>query len=53
MTYVMSDIHGMYDKYAKILRKIDFKESDILYVIGDVVDRGEAPMKVLFDMMSL
>ena len=52
MTYVMSDIHGMYDKYAKILRKIDFKESDILYVIGDVVDRGEAPMKVLFDMMS-
>ncbi len=52
MTYVMSDIHGMYDKYAEILRKIDFKESDALYVIGDVVDRGEAPMKVLLDMMS-
>lgn len=52
MTYVMSDIHGMYDKYAEILRKIDFKESDELYVIGDVVDRGAAPMKVLLDMMS-
>lgn len=52
MTYVISDIHGMYDKYAEILRQIDFKESDILYVIGDVVDRGEAPMKVLLDMMS-
>lgn len=52
MTYVISDIHGMYDKYEEILRKIDFKESDVLYVIGDVVDRGEAPMKVLLDMMS-
>lgn len=28
MTYVISDIHGMYDKYAEILRQIDFKESD-------------------------
>lgn len=30
MTYVISDIHGMYDKYEEILRKIDFKESDVL-----------------------
>ena len=50
MTYVMSDIHGQYEKYAAMLEKIDFSEDDTLYVLGDVVDRGEAPMRVLYDM---
>ncbi len=52
MTYVMSDIHGMYDKYIAMLDKIVFSDDDILYVLGDVVDRGEKPVDVLLDMMS-
>ena len=52
MTYVMSDIHGEYDKYIAMLGKINLKDSDTLYILGDVVDRGERPVDVLLDMMS-
>lgn len=52
MTYVMSDIHGEYDKYIKMLNKIDFGDDDELFVLGDIVDRGSEPIKVLQDMMK-
>ena len=52
MTYVMSDLHGAFNKYIAMLEKIDFGAEDELYVIGDVVDRGEQPMEILFDMMN-
>ncbi len=50
MTYVMSDIHGEYEKYMAMLEAIKFSEKDELYVLGDVVDRGPEPVKVLQDM---
>ena len=40
MTYVMSDIHGCYDKYQSMLAAIHFAADDTLYVLGDVLDRG-------------
>jgi serine/threonine protein phosphatase 1 len=49
-TYVMSDIHGMYDDYRKLLEIIDFSDKDLLYVNGDVIDRGEDGIKVLRHM---
>lgn len=51
MIYVMSDIHGEYKKYLAMLEKINFCDDDILYIIGDVVDRGSQPMEILQDMM--
>lgn len=51
MYYVMSDIHGCYKEYRKVLEMIHFSEEDTLYVLGDVVDRGPEPIKVLQDMM--
>lgn len=51
MIYVISDIHGCYEQYKKLLEKIHFSDKDELYVLGDVVDRGPEPMKVLWDMM--
>ena len=50
MTYVMSDLHGRYDLYVKMLELIGFSEEDELYVLGDVVDRGPNPIKILEDM---
>lgn len=50
-TYCVSDIHGDYDKYRKLLRRISFSDRDTLYVLGDAVDRGPRPMDVLLDMM--
>ena len=50
MTYVMSDLHGCYDQYSQMLKKISFSDNDTLYVLGDVVDYGEKPIEILRDM---
>ncbi len=50
MTYLMSDIHGQYEKYRTMLEKIRFSNRDDLYILGDVTDRGPEPMKLLRDM---
>ena len=49
--YCMADIHGNYAAYQNILEQINFKDTDILYVLGDVIDRGQNSMDILFDMM--
>lgn len=51
-TYVMSDIHGNYEAYIHMLEKIDFKESDMLYILGDILDRGPHPIKIILDLMK-
>ncbi|MBQ7319086.1 MAG: metallophosphoesterase [Clostridia bacterium] len=50
MTYVMSDLHGQYEKYRKMLELIRFSDEDELYVLGDVLDRGPHPIRLLRDM---
>ena len=50
MIYVMSDIHGCYDKYIAMIEKISLGEKDILYILGDVLDRGPKGLKVLLDI---
>lgn len=40
MHYVVSDIHGYYDRYLKLLEVINFTDDDTLYILGDIVDRG-------------
>lgn len=51
MIYAMADIHGQYDKYIAMLEKINFSDNDILFVLGDVIDRGSQGMAILKDMM--
>ncbi len=51
MRYIISDIHGCYEPYQKLLEKINFSEEDELYILGDVVDRGPEPIRILQDMM--
>lgn len=31
MHYVISDLHGEYEKYKKMLSLINFKDEDVLY----------------------
>ena len=52
-TYVISDIHGEYGKFMELLDIIHFSYEDILYVLGDVVDRGKNPVKTLLKMMEM
>ena len=51
MRYIMSDIHGCYEPYQALLDKIHFSDQDELYVLGDAMDRGPEPMKVIQDLM--
>lgn len=46
-TYVISDIHGEYQRLMKLLEKIDFNDSDTLYLLGDMIDRGKQGLKIL------
>lgn len=50
MIYAMSDIHGCFDQYQAMLSEIQFKSTDTLYVLGDVIDRGPDGIKILQDM---
>ena len=52
-TYVISDIHGEYDKFIKLLDIIGLKDTDTLYILGDVVDRGPHPVKTLLKLMEM
>ncbi|MBQ6888536.1 MAG: metallophosphoesterase [Lachnospiraceae bacterium] len=50
MKYIMSDIHGNWDKYKSILQLIEFSEEDEIYIIGDVIDRGAHGIEILMDI---
>lgn len=52
-TYVISDIHGEYEKFEKLLQTIDFKDDDTLYILGDILDRGPHPIKTLMKIMEM
>ena len=52
MNYVISDLHGCYDKYKVLLEKINFSENDNLYFLGDALDRGPNGFKILLDMAN-
>jgi predicted phosphodiesterase len=43
----MSDIHGCFNTYQKMLQQIQFRESDELYILGDVIDRGAYGIEML------
>ena len=53
MVYCISDIHGYYDLFCRLLDKIGFCGGDKLYVLGDIVDKGRDSVrlaKLLFSM---
>lgn len=51
--YVISDIHGEYDKFVELLDRIRLKETDTLYILGDVLDRGPRPISVMQKLMEM
>ena len=36
MIYAVSDLHGCYDKYQKLLETLNLGENDTLFVLGNV-----------------
>lgn len=50
--YVISDIHGEFDLFIKMLKKINFSRNDRLIILGDVLDRGSQPIKIIEYVME-
>ena len=51
-TFVISDIHGHYDTFIKLLDLIEFKPDDLLYIDGDVIDRGKDGIRLIKYIMQ-
>ena len=48
MIYVTSDLHGISPaRFRQLLAKADFSEDDYLFVLGDVIDRGDHGIDLL------
>lgn len=48
MVYVTADLHGCpLTTLQQLLKQADFKESDFLFVLGDVIDRREHGAELL------
>lgn len=48
MIYVTSDLHGIAPKTMELLlRRAGFRDDDFLFVLGDVIDRGEHGIDLL------
>lgn len=52
MRYVISDIHGNKTAWENIKKKINLQFDDTLYILGDVVDRGEYGIEILQEIMN-
>lgn len=51
--YVMSDLHGDLARFRAMLERIGFCETDTLYIIGDLFDRGPEPVALLEEVMAM
>ena len=47
MTYIISDIHGEYELFMRLLDKIKFSSGDKIYVLGDMIDKGTQSARLL------
>ncbi len=53
MTYILSDIHGEYELFCRLLEKVNFSDGDILISCGDMIEKGKHSVrltKLLFSM---
>ncbi len=50
---VTSDIHGTLSYLKKVLEKADFCNSDILFIVGDIIEKGPENLETLHYVMEL
>jgi len=53
ITYAVSDLHGCYSDFIKLMDKICFSSSDELYILGDTVDIGPEPIRLIKCIMGM
>ena len=53
MTYLLSDPHGEYDLFCRLMDKVKFSGSDRLICCGDMVDKGKHSIRLAKLLFSL
>jgi len=53
MIYVLSDIHGQQQRFESILEIINLQPEDMLYILGDVIDRNPDGIRILRRIMAM
>lgn len=48
--YAISDVHGMYEAYIDAVNKLG--KEDILFILGDVIDRGDNGINIILDIIE-
>ena len=55
MTYILSDIHGEYELFCRLMEKVKFSDGDTLISCGDMIEKGKHSIrlaKLLFSMKN-
>ncbi len=52
MIYIMGDIHGRLDRFQEVMRQINLRKEDHLYVLGDVIDRYPDGLRILRNLLK-
>lgn len=52
MTFVAANLYGRLDKFEKLIKKINLKDSDVLYILGNVVDYGEQSIELVNELSA-
>ena len=55
MTYILSDIHGEYELFCRLMEKVGFSDGDTLISCGDMIEKGRHSVRLarlLFSMKN-
>ena len=50
---VTSDIHGCLSYFKNVLEKVSFSDEDILFIVGDIIEKGSENLNTLRYVMEL
>lgn len=53
MEYIISDIHGEYNKFMRLLDAVRFCDDDLLVCCGDAIDKGNDSIRVVHQLFSM
>ena len=51
--FAISDLHGQYDLFLRLLEKIELKREDLLLILGDICDRGKKSYEIYMKCMKM
>ena len=53
MTYILSDIHGEYELFYRLMEKVRFSDGDLLICCGDMIEKGKHSVRLTQLLFSI